>query len=87
CVLAVVAWRRVGAPYGLFVLTSLAAPLSAPSDLYPLLSLPRLGLAMFPIFLALATLTRHRAHTAVVSVSSILLGVSVAGWATWQWVS
>jgi hypothetical protein len=88
CVLAVVAWRRLGAAYGLFAVTSLAIPLTAPSDLYPLLSLPRMGLTIFPLFLALATLTRReRVHSAVVGVSATLLGLSVAGWVTWQWVS
>jgi hypothetical protein len=88
CALAVVAWRRLGAPYGLFAATSLAIPLSAPSDLYPLLSLPRMGLTIFPLFLALATLTRReRVHSAVVGASAGLLGLSVAGWVTWQWVS
>ena len=88
CMLTIVAWRAVGAAYGLFAASSLALALTAPSDLYPLLSLPRLGVVIFPLFLALATLTtRERVHVAVVGASSILLGVSVAGWATWQWVS
>ncbi|HZS62293.1 MAG TPA: glycosyltransferase family 39 protein [Gemmatimonadaceae bacterium] len=86
--LCFLAWRRIGAAYGVYVAASLLIPLSAPSDLYPLLSLPRLALAMFPVFFALATITDDsRAHDFVVVVSSLLLGVSVAGWATWQWVS
>jgi hypothetical protein len=86
--LGVVAWVKIGAPYGVYVAASLAIPLSAPSDLYPLLSLPRFGLAMFPVFLALAAVTRREAiHTAVLSVSAVFLGVAVAGWATWQWVA
>jgi hypothetical protein len=53
-----------------------------------LLSLPRFGLTIFPLFLALAVLGgRPRAHTAIVAVSSLLLGVSVAQWALWQWVA
>ena len=47
--LTVVAWRRFGAPYGLFSALSLAIPLSLPSDRWPLLSLPRLGLGVFPL--------------------------------------
>ena len=87
-VLAVIAWRRFGAPYGLFAALSLAIPLSVPSERWPLLSLPRFGLTIFPLFLALASLGgRPRAHTAIVVVSSILLGVSVAQWALWQWVA
>ena len=87
-VLTVIAWRRFGAPYGLFAALSLAIPLSVPSERWPLLSLPRFGLTIFPLFLALAVVGgRPRAHTAIVAVSSLLLGVSVAQWALWQWVA
>jgi hypothetical protein len=87
--LTVVAWRRFGAPYGLFAAVSLAIPLSYPSDRWPLLSLPRFGLVIFPLFLALAALTagRPRAHTAVVACSALFLGVAVVQWALWQWVA
>jgi hypothetical protein len=87
-VLAVVAWRRFGAPYGLFAALSLAIPLSVPSERWPLLSMPRFGLTVFPFFLALASLGgRPRLHTAIVAVSSLLLGVAVVQWALWQWVA
>ena len=87
--LAVVVWRRFGAAYGLFAVVSLLIPLSYPSSRWPLLSLPRFGLVIFPFFLALATLTtgRPRLHTAVVACSSLLLGIAVTQWALWQWVS
>ncbi|MGH2921412.1 MAG: mannosyltransferase family protein [Gaiellaceae bacterium] len=87
-VLTVVAWRRFGAPYGLFAALSLAIPLSVPSERWPLLSLPRFGLVVFPFFLALAALGgRPRAHVAILSVSSILLGVTIVQWSLWQWVA
>jgi 4-amino-4-deoxy-L-arabinose transferase-like glycosyltransferase len=87
-VLAVVAWRRFGAPYGLFAAISLAIPLSVPSERWPLLSMPRFGLTIFPLFLALASLGgRPRVHTGIVAVSSLLLGVAVVQWALWQWVA
>jgi hypothetical protein len=86
--LTVVAWRRFGAPYGLFAALSLAIPLSVPSERWPLLSIPRFGLVVFPFFLALAVLgDRPRVHTAVVVVSSVFLGVVCAQWALWQWVA
>ncbi len=88
-VLAYVAWRRLGPAYGLFAAVSLAIPLSYPSSRWPLLSLPRFGLVIFPLFLALAALTseRPRAHNAVVACSALLLGVAVVQWALWQWVA
>ena len=86
--LAVVAWRRFGAPYGIFAAVSLAIPLSYPSSRWPLLSLPRFGLVVFPFFLALAALGgRPRVHTAIVACSALLLGVAVVQWALWQWVA
>jgi hypothetical protein len=86
--LTVIAWRRFGAPYGLFAAVSLAIPLSVPSERWPLLSLPRFGLTIFPFFLALAALGGWpRVHTAIVAVSSLLLGVAVVQWALWQWVA
>jgi hypothetical protein len=87
--LTVVAWRRFGAPYGLFAVFSLAIPLSYPSSRWPLLSLPRFGLVIFPLFLALAALTatRPRLHTAVVACGGLFLGIAVVQWALWQWVA
>jgi Mannosyltransferase (PIG-V) len=86
--LTVIAWRRFGAPYGLFAALSLAIPLSVPSERWPLLSLPRFGLVVFPFFLALAVLgDRPRVHTAVVVVSAVSLGVVCVQWALWQWVA
>jgi hypothetical protein len=87
-VLTVVAWRRFGAPYGLFAALSLAIPLSVPSERWPLLSIQRFGLVVFPLFMALAALgSRPRVHTGVVVVSAVLLGVVSAQWALWQWVA
>jgi 4-amino-4-deoxy-L-arabinose transferase-like glycosyltransferase len=86
--LGVVAWRRFGAPYGLFVFGSLALPLAAPTDDWPLLSMPRFGLGIFPIFLALAYLgSRPRLHVATIAISAFLLCLSVVQWVTFQWVA
>ena len=87
-VLAAIAWRRFGAPYGLFAALGLALPLSVPSERWPLLSISRFGLVLFPLFLALATLGRSpRVHAAIVGISGILLGVNVVRWSLWQWVA
>jgi hypothetical protein len=86
--LTVVAWRRFGRPSGLFAALSLAIPLSVPSERWPLLSLPRFGLVVFPFFLALAALgERARLHTPMLVVSALLLGIVCAQWALWQWVA
>ncbi len=82
------AWRRFGAPYGLFVLGSLVIPLSAPTHGYPLLSLPRFCLPLFPAFLALAAFadTERRDRTILV-LSSVFLGAAAVAWSVGQWVS
>ena len=86
--LTVVAWQRFGAPYGVFCAASVAIPLSVPSERWPLLSLPRFGLVVFPFFLGTRVASwTERVHTAIVVVSALLLGVSVAQWALWQWVA
>jgi hypothetical protein len=86
--LAVMAWRLFGAAYGLFAAASLAIPLSVPSERWPLLSMPRFGLVVFPLVLALAALgARRGVHDGILAVSSLLLGVAVVQWALWQWVA
>ena len=87
--LTVIAWREVGAPYGLFAALSLALPLSVPSSRWPLLSLPRFGLVTFPFFLALAWIggRNPRAHAAILGFSGLLLGIFVTQWALWDWVA
>jgi hypothetical protein len=46
--------RRLPPAYGLYVLTSLALPLSTPRDPQPLFSLPRFVAVLFPLFMWLA---------------------------------
>jgi hypothetical protein len=76
--LTVVAWRRLGRAYGVYSALSLLVILSAPATGFPLVSLPRLLLADFPLFLALAavTLERPRARELLLCTFAAL---SVAG--------
>jgi 4-amino-4-deoxy-L-arabinose transferase-like glycosyltransferase len=86
--LGVVAWRTIGAPYGLMTLIAVVAPVATPAVGQPLLSMPRFTLVAFPIFIALAQLCRTaRVERAVVGVSAVLLGVATMQWALWQFVS
>ena len=86
--LAIVVWRRLGPAFGAFVAASLALPLSAPTDDWPLLSLPRFGLGIFPIFIALALLGRRpRLHVAILCISALLLGVTIVRWSAGQFVA
>jgi hypothetical protein len=87
-VLGVVAWRRIGAAYGLYTLASVAIPLTFVSDKVPLWSMQRFAVVAFPAFMALATVVRSR--RAVLVTAAILgawLGVYVVRWALWYWVA
>jgi mannosyltransferase PIG-V len=82
-------FRALPHAYGWYALASLLLPLSTPGHALPLLSLPRFGLVMFPVFMALAAWAARRpgVNTAVLVAFPLLLGLFTAQWATWQWVS
>ncbi len=89
CLLPLV-WSWFGAAYGVFATVSLALPLSFPAGTgdFPLISMPRFGVLIFPFFLVLATAGRNpRTHTAIVALSALGLGVAITQWATFQWVA
>jgi hypothetical protein len=80
-------WRRVGKPYAVYTAFVLAIPLSVPSKTgdFPLFSMPRFTMLAFPFFIALAVLgARSNVHTAIVAVSSVLLGVAIVQWTLWN---
>ena len=86
--LTVVVWRTLGTAYGLFAVVSLAIPLAEPWNVFPLFSLPRFGLVIFPFFMALAVLAgTPRRATALAVIGATLLAVDVARWALWYWVA
>jgi hypothetical protein len=87
-VLGVVAWRRIGAAYGLYTLASVAIPLTFVSDKVPLWSMQRFAVVVFPAFMALSRIVRDR--RAVLVTATILgagLAVYVVRWALWFWVA
>ena len=53
--------RRVWPGYGLFVLAGLAVPLSNPWGADPFVTMPRFAMVLFPLFIALGLVLRHRA--------------------------
>lgn len=86
--LGLVAWRRIGVPYGLYVLGSVALPLAAYSNKAPLLSMQRFVIVAFPIFMALATVVRSRRATLVTAaILAAGLVAYVVRWALWYWVA
>jgi hypothetical protein len=84
-----VAWRRLGPAFGAYSAATLVIVLSAPAEGFPLVSLPRLLLADFPLFLALAALTldRPRARDAVLAAFAALGAVAAAAFARGIWIA
>ena len=86
--LGYVAWTRIGPAYGLYCAASAVLALSVPTQTYPLLSLPRFAVVVFPVFIALALVAcSRRAEWAVVGFSSLLLALHVVQWTLWRWVA
>jgi hypothetical protein len=87
-VLGIVAWKRIGAAYGLYTLASVALPLTFVSDKVPLWSMQRFGVVVFPAFMALAVVVRSRRATfATAAILAAWLAVYVVRWALWYWVA
>lgn len=87
-VLGIVAWRRIGAAYGLYTLLSVALPLTFVSDKVPLWSMQRFAVVVFPAFMALATLARSRRATFVTAgILAAWLAIYVVRWSLWYWVA
>jgi len=58
--LSFLAWRRLGPALGLYALATLVVVLTAPSEGFPLISLPRFLLTDFPVLIALAAVIQER---------------------------
>jgi hypothetical protein len=84
-----VAWRRLGAAFGVYSLTTLVVLLSSTVTWFPLASLPRYLLADFPLFLALAALTleRPRARTVVLCSFAAVGAVAAIAFSRHVWVA
>jgi hypothetical protein len=86
--LAVLAWKLLGAAYGVYALASLALPLCWPSDTHALWSIARFGLVLFPIVLVLAAVATTRLRTALLALGLAAFCIdSVIKWALWYWVA
>ena len=84
-----VAWRRLGAAYGLFSLATLLIILTSPADLVPLVSLPRFLLGDFPLFLALAAFcaNRPRLRRDLLVGFAAVGGAAAVGFAHHVWIA
>ena len=86
--LAVVVTVKLPLWMAAFVWPPLIVPLFNPSSVHPLMSLPRFGIVLFPLFVALAMLLRWswlRRPAAFVSVALLIL--LTLQFSHWYWVS
>jgi len=71
-----------------YLIPGLVIPLLSPSTVHPLMSMPRFGLTLFPIFVVLALLFRSRAVAIPAALfSTALLILLTIQFANWYWVS
>ena len=76
------AWRRLGAAYGLYSLATLVIVLTSPAAVVPLVSLPRFLLADFPLFVVLA-----RWRGALVPAFAAIGAVAAIAFSRGTWVA
>lgn len=87
-VLAILVWRRLGPAYGVFAALSVALPLCYPSTSFPLFSISRFGVVVFPFFIVLAQIGRDRRRNEwILWTSTVLLALYVARWSLGSWVA
>ena len=84
-----VAWRRLGAAFGVYSAATLVIALSSPAEGFPLVSLPRLLLVDFPLFLALSSLTldRPRAREVTLLTFAAVGAVAAVAFARGIWIA
>jgi hypothetical protein len=88
-VLILLSWRRLPLHYWLYGLAVAGFPLMFSTAYRPLLSLPRLVLPAFPLFIAAALLTQRRPvlRWVLVSLSTLALGYLTLRYVHFAWVA
>ncbi len=86
--LAVAGLRRLPPYQSAYVWPTLVIPLFGPSEVHALMSLPRFGLVLFPLFVLMATpLDRPWRTIPAAVISGLLLVLLTIQFASWYWVS
>lgn len=81
-------FARLPLAWGMWCAIVTAIPLFGPSEVHPLMSMPRYVLVLFPLFVALAQVLRQRAaFGAALTLSTLLLCGLTVQFVTWFWVA
>lgn len=87
-VLAVIGLWKLPLYQSAYLIPGLLIPLFQPSTVHALMSMPRFGLTLFPLFIVIAILTRPRwLAIPLLILSTLLLIALTAQFALWYWVS
>ncbi|CAN5723429.1 hypothetical protein BH23CHL4_BH23CHL4_22990 [soil metagenome] len=87
-ILAVIGLKVLPLYQSAYLIPGLVIPLFSPSTVHPLMSMPRFGLTMFPLFVVIALLLRWRwLRLPVFAASTVLLILLTMQFANWYWVS
>ncbi|HWK81766.1 MAG TPA: mannosyltransferase family protein [Thermomicrobiales bacterium] len=87
-VLVLIGLKRLPLYYTAFVVPPLVVPLFSPSSVFPLMSMPRFVLPLFPLFVMIALLIPNRRVGLVLAgVSTVLLILLTMQFAQWYWVA
>ena len=83
------AWKRLGVAFGLYSIAVIAIILSTPAAVVPLVSVPRLLIADFPVFIALATVvaTRPRLRLGIIIGFAAIGGIAAVAFSRGVWIA
>jgi len=84
-----VAWKRLGAAFGLYSTAVIAIVLSTPAAVVPLVSIPRFLIADFPLFIALALIAapRPRLRLGIIIAFAAVGGIAAVGFSRGVWIA
>lgn len=87
-VLAIIGLRILPLYMSAFTIPGLVVPLFQPSYVHTLMSMPRFGLTLFPLFIVLGVLAaKSRIGIPLAAFSTVLLILFTIQFSTWYWVS
>jgi hypothetical protein len=86
--LIVIGFKVLPLYQSLYLVPGILIPLFQPSSVHPLMSIPRFGLVLFPLFIVMAILFRRRiVYLPLAIVSTLLLIFLTLQFSSWYWVS
>lgn len=86
--LGVIALAKAPFYYAAYIWPPLIIPLFSPSTVHPLMSMPRFGITLFPLFVIIALLAQGRRFALPLAIASgILLVLLTMQFSSWYWVS